>query len=721
MERLLLWRSGMTLLKRLIPMVLAVLLSGCIELPEVAEPEPPPDGGPGNSPAGFTLTISPAQIAIPQGGNHIFQVSLTRKNGFDGDVLIDLWNSPSGITTQPITLLSGSTSANLIISVGENVALGTKSLVLRGTSGSLSAEAPVEVTVLQPGELLVRWGTPTQAKIFVNGVLPLAVSVEGGTADSLEFLKGSVLLARLVTPPYQFNWDTTQEAEGTYEIVARATRRSSTFSSTTLTVVVDRTAPSVLSRTPQPGAASVSVRDGIQVVFSESMRPSSVTSSSIVLSTGTTSNTEKNLSLTPDGTSLTIQPTSPLPVPSTVTISLGTTTEPVTDLAGNPLTPPGDWIFTLPVWLPLGGPISAVPGSTSAENVTMKIDLSGKPVIAWAESDGSSKNIYVRRWNGVDWEALGGALSAIGGTNTPADHPALVVDGLNRPIVIWDEATTTSSTSTINLYARRWIGDTWESLPDFPAPGTENQRFNPTAAIDGANNLYVFSVFYPQAYTELHGFILNPGATSWVSQNPYRPSSQANPGHPSMATYGSTTFFLAYDVFADSPGARGISVYQGFSNQLGNLLPITTPGGVANFPSVSVDGAGNPWVAWQEGPNTATSETIHAAKWNGSWQLLGAQVSTASSSNSTPSLVIGSDGYPTVAWSGYVAPERVILVSRWTGQEWATLGTSLNAAVGVNTPGFKPTLATGSNNQLTIAWHETDGSTSNVYAYRFNN
>jgi hypothetical protein len=35
----------MTLLKRLIPLVLAVLVSGCIELPEIAEPEPPPDAG----------------------------------------------------------------------------------------------------------------------------------------------------------------------------------------------------------------------------------------------------------------------------------------------------------------------------------------------------------------------------------------------------------------------------------------------------------------------------------------------------------------------------------------------------------------------------------------------------------------------------------------------------------------------------------------------------
>jgi hypothetical protein len=35
----------MMALKNLVPMVLAVLMSGCIELPEVAEPEPPPDAG----------------------------------------------------------------------------------------------------------------------------------------------------------------------------------------------------------------------------------------------------------------------------------------------------------------------------------------------------------------------------------------------------------------------------------------------------------------------------------------------------------------------------------------------------------------------------------------------------------------------------------------------------------------------------------------------------
>jgi hypothetical protein len=35
----------MTLFTRLVSVLLAVLLSACIELPEVAEPEPPPDAG----------------------------------------------------------------------------------------------------------------------------------------------------------------------------------------------------------------------------------------------------------------------------------------------------------------------------------------------------------------------------------------------------------------------------------------------------------------------------------------------------------------------------------------------------------------------------------------------------------------------------------------------------------------------------------------------------
>jgi hypothetical protein len=44
-ERLLPWKRGMTLLKSLVPLVVAVLLSACIELPEVADPESPPDSG----------------------------------------------------------------------------------------------------------------------------------------------------------------------------------------------------------------------------------------------------------------------------------------------------------------------------------------------------------------------------------------------------------------------------------------------------------------------------------------------------------------------------------------------------------------------------------------------------------------------------------------------------------------------------------------------------
>ncbi len=720
----------MPLIKRLVPLAVAVALTACIDLPEVADPESPANAGTrpdaGSEAPSFTLSVTPTQVAIAQGSSHTFQVSIARKGGFADAASIHLLNPPSEITTQPVTIAAGSTSAELPIFISQDASPGPRSLVLKGTTDTLSSEVPIEVTVLRLEDLRVQWIHPSQSAVHVNGELSLSVFVDGGTAESVELWKEEMLLAHLSAAPYQFNWDTTQEAEGTYQITARAKRGNSTFTSTLRTVIVDRTAPTVVALLPLPGAADVPIGETFQASFSEPLKPSSVTNSSVTMSIGGTPSIAKTLLLTHDGTRLTVIPGAPPMVPSPVTILLGSSEDPLTDLAGNPVNLAETWAFTIPVWLPMGGPISAMADITPAENATLQIGLDGKPVIAWAETNGAFKNIYVSRWNGSAWEALGTPLDAVPGSNTPADHPALVIDGANRPIVIWDEATGSAPEDPINPYARRWNGEAWESLPDFPAPPyPDSERPNPAAALDNAGNLYVLTEHFYGTAPTLLGYKLIPTGSDWQPLNTSHSSHQIAPTHPAITAYGSGKLFIAYDVYLNDSDftTRGIAVMTEQSSQLGDGLLLNHGSKIAGDKAISVDGSGAPLIAWQEASPSdgITDGIIYAARWDGAWQILGVSVSTNTTSNAQPSLVIASDGSPVVAWSGYSPPERGIQVSRWTGGSWQSVGTPLSGASGVSTAGFKPVLAADASGQLLVAWQEFDGTTSNIYVYRLNN
>ena len=100
--------------------------------------------------------------------------------------------------------------------------------------------------------------------------------------------------------------------------------------------------------------------------------------------------------------------------------------------------------------------------------------------------------------------------------------------------------------------------------------------------------------------------------------------------------------------------------------------------------------------------------------------MLGTLVSSGSTDSTAPSLVMGNDGRPIVAWSGFSSTERSILVSRWTGSEWRSLGGRISAVTGSSTAAFKPTLTLDKSGQPMVAWHESDGTASNIYVYRYN-
>ena len=114
---------------------------------------------------------------------------------------------------------------------------------------------------------------------------------------------------------------------------------------TTSAIMSDKTAPKVVSTSPDNGARGVSLGTLVKATFSEAIQSSSVTSSTFTLRDSTTSTYiagSRSVSSSDGGKVITFTPSSNLR-PSTmymVTITTG-----VKDLAGNPLTSTKKWYF----------------------------------------------------------------------------------------------------------------------------------------------------------------------------------------------------------------------------------------------------------------------------------------------------------------------------------------------------------------------------------------
>ncbi|RYZ37060.1 MAG: hypothetical protein EOO71_29545 [Myxococcaceae bacterium] len=693
------------------------LSPACIEVPPLEDPvgdsQPDPN-------ADFTLAVVSAQEQVVPGGTLDCEVQLAWAGVKGGDVTVSLLNPPAGITLQPVTLSSGQTHVELGIGVGTSTAPGTYSLTLQGRSGAVTKQAVLTVTVGKAGDLAVNWVVPTPGTAYTRGPILLQFTVEGGTAEAVEILKDASVLAKPTGAPFSFTWDTTQEAEGTYQLSVRAKRGGVSFISAARTVIVDRTAPTVNSFLPARNAAAVGTNESIQVTFSELMNPFSVTEDMVRLTTSDSAPILKSVSLAADGKTLTVKPRNPLVAPETVSVDLTPMVGGITDLAGNTVSTAPAWTFSVPTWLPLEGAISAVPGSTSAEGVVLKMDRNNQPVIAWAESDGATKNVYVARWTGTTWSMLGGALSGLISVGTDATRPTLIVDSANRPVVAWQEAS--GDGQIRDIFSRRWTGTSWDTLPTISTPqgGAYDYLGWPNLIFEETGTLRLYANYQNEGLGEIRAYQLTVGSQSWTVSTLPTHSDHTRAHSPSTAMAG-TNSFVAYSIFDFSgagDGTLGIAVAQNGSLPLGNKLL----GLAADSPSVAADSNGRPWVTWIEIPpgNSPSEGRVYWARWEGtSWSTPEAVNATATG-DMTPVLSMSTGAPHVLAWSGIVNSERVIHVRRWASNQWQSVGQPLNALTGTATPAFAPSIAMDSDGQPVVAWTEESAVSAGVYVFRLN-
>jgi len=108
----------------------------------VNTPPPPPN---------FTLAVSPSSQSVTQGNGASYTVSTAAVNGFTGIESLALSGLPAGASASfsPASIATGGTST-LSVSTASTTPVGTYSLVITGTSGTLSHTATASLVVTNP-------------------------------------------------------------------------------------------------------------------------------------------------------------------------------------------------------------------------------------------------------------------------------------------------------------------------------------------------------------------------------------------------------------------------------------------------------------------------------------------------------------------------------------------------------------------------------------------
>ncbi|MFL5348931.1 MAG: Ig-like domain-containing protein [Hyalangium sp.] len=583
-------------------------------------------------------------------------------------------------------------------------------------------------------DLSVRLRSP-EAKTYTNRAVEVSVEVTNGTPEAVDVFAGDELLATL-TGPYTFHWDTTAKPEGSYTLRATARRGTQTFTSETREVVVDRTPPQVVLRTPSPGAQDVSVRQAIRMTFSEPINAGSLSDTTVHLllqSAGDPVELAKMLSLSEDGAELTVIPGSRPSAPNELSITLGA----LADRAGNLFSNSSAWSWDYPVWLPVGGALSALPEdggitTTPAESPALALDGQGKPTVAWLErlpnrTDSSQASAFVQRWNGTAWESLGGAVLD-SSTISFAGPPTLEVDGANRVVV--------GAYNIVGPYVfiAAWEGH-WQELGRLTNGAGGSIKSKPSLQFDDTESpLVVWSqddgspYQYPPPTSNI--YVDQWSGTQWNAVEQLRAYPQQGTGAVgAVLKIGSANqTVVACSEFDGTTASIYVSrrSAEGWSS-VGSPLSAMAGATSAQQPSLQLDAAGNPVVAWKEFNEGANSSNLYVSRWTGvAWEAVGDRVNLDSgiAQADDPVLAVDASGNPIVAWVGNDGNTTNIYVHRWIQGHWEQQGGALSANPG-KTGAAHPSLRIDPEGVPVVAWDEADGPSSssqtrNVYVYRLN-
>jgi hypothetical protein len=116
----------------------------------------------------FNLSANPNSLSIAQGSNGTSTITVAPLNGFNGSVTLNATGLPSGVTAgfspNPTT-----TTSTLTLTASANATPGTSTITITGTSGTLSHQTTLQLTVTANGAVVTLTPTSlTWGKVLVG-------------------------------------------------------------------------------------------------------------------------------------------------------------------------------------------------------------------------------------------------------------------------------------------------------------------------------------------------------------------------------------------------------------------------------------------------------------------------------------------------------------------------------------------------------------------------
>lgn len=267
-------------------------------------------------------------------------------------------------------------------------------------------------------------------------------------------------------------------------------------------------------------------------------------------------------------------------------------------------------------WQPLGAAVNTK-RRFAAELPSLVVDAQDRPVAAWYEAQNEVSSrfaVYVKRWNGSAWEPLGGALNS--DLRRSALSPSLALGPDQQPVVALAEA----GTGGLLVRVRRWDGAQWQLVggPVDIGLGAETQ-----VAVDGAGRISV-AFTREVAFSLRQVFVVRWDGVQWaplggtVNRDATRPSAS-----PSLAVAPDGRVSIAWQEQVENANKVYTSQWDDATAAwvpLGGALD----GGVAArstvLPRLALLRTGEPVAAWTD----ASTFQTHVHRWTGvAWRALG--------------------------------------------------------------------------------------------------